>query len=450
LAEIPIDFEGVLATSRKLHDAVYKFLIDQGVPIMFATTPASLIALTVFVFLFGFAAVVQGVVGLGTFFATTILGVITKVRTDNAADFNQVIAAALSELLGYEISPDQFSAGKGPQGLNDRIASIGHALHDLLRSEFVSSGPITPDQGRVNAEKFSGFAINFATGSAFVSILTEAVSVGVLKEFRELGVETAQALGLGRLQRLAMTPLIRNAIQQPYDLYYRNLLRPDRLSEAQVVQAVRSGDMSDDEARQQLAEKGYRDQDINILLDQLSLKVQAGELSRLIRYGQIDQQKAIDALKTQGMLQEDAANLLKSIDESRADTQVSGMLADLEIARLGGFIDQAQLVGLVNDLPLGVEETDMFMRKVGRELERPRKTITFAQLKTAVIGNIVDFSYVDDWLRNEGYSDQDNTILTYEIIEALQSAEAKTAAKKQKAAQLQAAGKPVPPTLLVP
>lgn len=450
MADIPIDFNGVLSTSEKAYDAVRNFLNQKGVPVMFQNTPAALIGVSVFVFLFLIAALVQGVLGLGTFFAVNILGLFTKVRTENARDFNQVIAAALSELLGFELSPDQMGGGNTSGDYQTRIAAIGRALHDQLRGEFISGGEITPDQGRQNAEKFSGFAINFATGSAFIAVLTEACSLGFLKEFRELGEQTAQGLGIGRLQRLAMQPLIRNAIQQPSDLYYRSILRPDRLSEAQVVQAVRSGDMSADDARQQLAEKGYREKDIDILLDQLSLKVQATELSRLIRYSVISQQQAIDALKTQGMTQEDAANYLKSIDESRADTQLTATLSDLETARVDGFLSQDEYVRQLQDLEIGTEEQSAFLRKVGRKLERPRKTLTFAELKNAYVFSDIDLGYVDTWLQNAGYSDQDNVILTLALIRDLKTEDAKAAARKLKADALRAAGKPVPPTLLLP
>jgi len=450
LADIQIDFAGVKATSDKVWDAVYAQCNQHQVPAFVATILAQTAAVCVFVPLFIVAAIVQGVVGVGTWFAVTILGLFTKVRTENASDFNQVIAAALSELLGYEISPDSFSNGQGPQGLNDRITSIGKALHDLLAGEFVSGGEVTPDQGKANAEKFSGFAINFATGSAFLAILTEACSIGFLKEFRELGEQVAQSIGLGRLQRLALQPLIRNAIQQPYDMYYRNLLRADRLSEAQIVQALRAGDLTEDQARQELAYKGYPDRFIDILIDQLSLKVTASELAALIRYNLIDQQTALDGLKTQGMTEDDAKNLLASLDCVRADSHLSSHLSNMESARLAGFIGQDEFVANLQDLGIGKEETDMYLKKVSFQLERPRTTITFAQLKSGVVSGIVDFDYVDTWLKNKGYSDQDNLILTYEIIQALDTAEAKAKAKTTTATKLTAAGKPVPPPLTTP
>lgn len=450
MPEINIDWDALNKTAEQVHDAQYASARRWFMPPFVAAIYAGLEAGIVWGAYFIWQSLVQIVLAGGTYFATTILGVITKARTENARDFNEVIAAALSELLGYEINPDQFSTGQGPQGMNQRVESIGRALHDMLRNEFVQGGEITPEQGKANAEKFSGFAINFATGSAFVSILTEAVSIGFLKQFRELGVETAQALGLGRLQRLAMQPLIRNAIQQPYDAYYRKILRPDRLSEAQAVRAFRAGNMSEDALRDQLASKGYRDQDIDILIDQLSQKVTATEFQKLIRYNAVSEQDAIDRLTNQGMDNDDAKLLLKTVDAGRADSQLSAILGDLETARLEGFLSQDEFTSDVQDLPIGPEEQSLYLKKIGLQLERPRKKLTLAQVKAGVIAGIVDFDYLDTFLKNEGYSDQDNLILTYEVIQALATAEEKAAAKAKKAAALQAKGQPVPAPLTTP
>lgn len=450
MAEIPIDFTGVTAASSRVHDAVNAFGVQHGVPAWIAVIVAHVSAALVFVALFVVAAVVQGVVGVGTFFAVTILGVITKVRTENASDFNQVIAAALSELLGIEISAASIPSGTGPRGIDARITAIGEALHGLLAGEFVVPAPITPEQGQRNAQKFSGYAINFATGSAFISILTEAVSIGFLKEFRELGVETAQALGLGRLQRLALQPLIRNAIQQPSDLYYKGLLRPDRLSEAQIVQALKAGLLEDGAARQMLAEKGYPDPLIDILLNLLATKIPVSDLARLIRYNVITEQQAIEKMTEQGIDPDDAKLLLQSTEAGLADSQVGVTLADAETALLEGFIDQGTWNSIIADLPLTQEQERLYRKRVGFKLERPRKHITFAQLKSGVVEGIIDFDFVDTWLTNQGYTDEEHLILTFEIIQALATAEAKAAAKKTTAGKVAAGGKPVPKPLTTP
>ena len=448
MANIPIDFAGVQKVRDQIFDAERSAGQKYGVPDFLSIPIAHFTSGSVFVMLFLVAALIQGVLGVGTFFATNIMGLISQVRNNNASDFNQVIAASLSELLGTEVDPGSLPGGQGPGATLQRMKAIGAALHDVLSSEMLTGGPITPEQGKANAEKFTGFAINFATASAFISVLTECCSVGFIKDAREIGEMTAEAIGLGRLQRLALEPLIKNAIQTPYDRYYLQQLRPTLLSESQLVTAYRQGLMQEGDVRSQLAQKGYTDEAISILLDQLTQKIGAADLDSLIRYGTIDKQKALDRMFNLGMDSGDALLELAAADQSRADSQLGTIISNLVTARVDGYLDETSFQTFLRALPIGDEEERLILTRVGNQLERPRATISFGELKSAVVNSIVDFDYVDTWLRNKGYSDQDQLILTYEIIEALSTADAKAAAKAKKAAQLQAKGQTVPAAFL--
>lgn len=444
--EIPLNLDDIKITSQEVLDFVRRHLYDNNVPWWLATIIAGIPATIVLVFTVIIAVVVQGVTGLGSWVAVQVLTLISQVRRDNASDFNAVIGAALSEFLGVEISGDDLPAGSGPAGIDARVRAIGDKVHSLLMSEFQLSGPIEPATGADNARKFTGYGINFAVASAFVSILSETCTIGFLKEFRELGVETAQALGLGRLQRLALQPLIRNAIQQPYDLYLKGILRPDRLSEAQIVQALKSGQLDEAAARQMLAEKGYPDNLIDILVNVLAQKIAATELEIAVRYNYITEEQAIQKLTEQGIDEADAKLSLQVAAAKQADAQLSGILADLENQLLEGFIDQGQFSSFVSDLPLTPEAERLYRKKVANKLENPRKRITFGELKTGITNGIVDFDFADSWLEAQGYSAQEHQILVYELIQALADAEAKAAAKNKTKAKAAAKRVPVPPT----
>jgi hypothetical protein len=432
---LPVNFTELADFANKTGDLVENFAEDRQVPgwltkilVPLAATLAILVGIVPVI-------VVTIVVKLGTFFATNILGTILRTRTENAADFNQVIAAAMSEFLGVEISGDDLPTGKGETGITERVRAIGDKLHDLLTREFGGLDEITPERGALNARAFSGFGINFAVSTAFISILSEIESVGLLQNFRELGSETAQALGLGRLQRLALQPLIRNMIQQPYDLYLKGKLRPDRLSESQYVKAYQQGKLDKGDLQQALAEKGYPDNLIDILIEDVTGKIAAGLVARLVRYNLMNEADAIKELVADGLSEDRAGKVLAATFAERGDSQVSGILTDLETARLEGFLDQGSFSSLVDELPLADEEDRLYRKKVADQLERPRKKLTFAQVKSGIVGGILDFDYLDSFLQNEGYSDDDQLYLTYEILLAQQKEQTKEQIAAAKAAR---------------
>jgi hypothetical protein len=444
---IPVSFDDAKENARTTFDAIQALMTEVGVPGFVAGIVGGVTCSIVFLGDVLLVLFVKGLIKVATPFAAGILDVISTARQENPDQFNEVIASAMSEMLGVDVSAGDLPGGKGMENTIARANAIGDKLHDLLTEEFGGLEQIDPEQGAKNARTFSGYAINFAVANSFMAILSEALTIGQLKEFRELGVETAQALGLGRLQRLALQPLIRNMIQQPYDLFLKSKLRPDRLSESQIVRALHAGQLDEGEAKQALAEKGYRDDDIELLIKDLAAKLSITELVHLIRYDEISEDGAIAKLTAAGLPEEDARLQLKAGMEARADAQTSGILSDLQQAIINQDITQEEFSAQLSDLPLTDEEERLFRKRVSALLERPRKTITFAELKAAVVKGDVSFDYVDNWLQREGYNEEDSMILTMSIIHAMENAEAKAAAAAKTAAKAAAAGKPAPATL---
>lgn len=433
--------------AQKYHDIVQRFLQDRNITGFVRDELASKLSNAVLVTEPVLATAIEVIVELLEPFGKALFTAIKDIREANAPEFSDLLASALSDLLSVDISASDVAAGAGGGASTADPGGLGGKLHEALLSMLGGLSEISPATGQENARKFTGFMMNFSFATAALGILGGLVPVGHVDELRELGDELAKNLGLGRLTRLALQPLIRNMIQQPYDLYLKSQLRPDRLSEAQIVRALHAGQIDEGDAHDALAEKGYRDDDIDLLIKDLAAKLSAAELVHLVRYNELTEDAAIEKLKNIGLPEEDARLQLKAAIEARGDSQLSSFLSWLEGARLNGFIDQETFSGLVSDLPLGDEEDRLYRKKVAAQLEYPRKRITFAQLKAAVVGGHVDFTYVDEWLSAEGYSDQDNIVLTMEVIDALQTAEAKAAAKKVAHAKTSAKGKTPPPTM---
>ena len=444
---LPVDADGLKALSKSMYNASFKNLHDQGLPDFANMIISGVVASIGMIPPALFAAFANGVTAVGSFFAVEFLGTVDELKKQNAGDFNNVIAASANELLGTDLTGSQLTGGSGGTSIEQNKA-LGDALIKVFESSlFPAGGEILPGDGADNARKFAGFAINFAMNQGFLSILTESCSLGFLKEFHELPDALKSALGLGRLQRAALAPLVRNCISQPYDLFLKYKLRPDRLAEGQIVHALKSGKLDDTTARQMLAEKGYRDSDIELLITDLAQKLAAGELFTLVRNGDLTLDQAIAKLTDTGMDADNAKLQLKSLSEAKADTIVGGILSDLESAYSDGFISQELYNATLDKLPLSDDEDSLFRLKVGLHQERTRKRVTLAQVQTGIVDGIVDFAYLDAWMSAEGYSDQDQLILTYETLQKLKSAAEKETYKQYKAAALRKAGKPVPPWL---
>lgn len=413
-----------------------------------ATTSSMLLAVEPFI-----RVIVDVLLQLTTPVATSLLRTIGEARKDSAGPINEVIVEAMGELLGVTLTADDVPTGGDLQSNAARARAIGGKLHEVLIAEFTPDGEVTPESGEKAARAFTGFNINFGVTTAFIAIVAEMFSLGQLKEFRELGVTVAENLGLGRLHRQAMKPLMDNTVSKPYDRLLRKRYRQDKLTESQYVKALHRGKLDEQEVRDALAEKGYKDSYIDEIIQQLTAHLTDNELERLVRHGVIEYQLAIDQMRAEGWPEETAQRKLKAIELGKVDSLVDSLLSFYRGSVGNGFMDVDDFRKVLDELPISEAQKVWEIRLAGAPLEFPSKNITLAQLQTAHARGIVDLSYFDAWAKREGYSDED--ILNLELLTFLKEDDATTKAKaKADAAQrkkddacakLKAKGLPCPP-----
>jgi len=74
------------------------------------------------------------------------------------------------------------------------------------------------------------------------------------------------SLGLGWLSWVALSPFLSEAVAAPLQRLYRKEFRNLRITRSLIERALKVGMISEDEARNRLAEMGYPDEDIDIIL----------------------------------------------------------------------------------------------------------------------------------------------------------------------------------------
>lgn len=383
--------------------------------------------------------------------ATTVLKSLGDARNDSAQPLNVVITQALSDLLGVDFAPGDVPVGGSLAANTARARSIGDKLHSVLLAEFAPDGEVTPESGERAARAFTGFNVNFGVTSAFISIVAEMFSLGQFKEFRELGVEVAENLGLGRMHRSAIKPLIDNTIAKPYDRQLRARYRQDKLSESQFVKALHRGRLTEEEIRSELAQKGFKDAYIDEILSEFTLHLSDSELERLVRHGVIPQEDAVKEMQDDGWPAAKAALKLQAIELARTDASVQAILAEYRSLVRERFMDTETFHTLVEQMPLSNEQKTWEIRLAGASLDFPHLRVTQAELTSLLEHGIVDLTYADEWAKGKGYADADalNLELLYfakEKDKAAKAAAAKARADRAAAAAAAKAAGKKPPT----
>lgn len=439
MSEIPTTLQDASDLGHQVADAIYSDLVAHNVPGFIAAPIAHLIGAIPAAggLIFMSVLALLGAVIVPTAVAT--LQAISQLRQDGAPELSKVAAAVMGEFLGFEVPEDHLVGGVGIEANIARAKTLGSALHDLLTHEFGGDGVVTPASGAAAARVFSGYNMNFAAQNAIISVMFDALSLHEFEQVRELGVEVAENLGLGRLHRQAMRPLIDNLIVKPYDRFMREKYRQDTLNEQQTVQAYLTGDIAIADCRRTLAEKGYADNLIDIIIKVYTPHLSEHEIDALVRRGDITRDAGIEALRHNGWTTEFAALKLSAVDAAR-ELRMQQTLAS-ELLQLGKdrYITPEQVALQLRQLNFDDKEQSAMLSVLGTYLEHQYRHFTLSEILYMVDRNIITEQDVDDWAASIGFNDQDRVTLSLFFASKELDYEQAVQAKKDAAAKKKAA-----------
>jgi hypothetical protein len=443
-------------------DAVLGFLTEHGSAQITAQTAANTLSSVVLVLVVVLTVAIGVVFRIGSQVASLVLITLEETRHDNQDAMNGLIAASMSDLLSVEITAEDIPKGGNPAQQLERARVIGAKLHDLLVTEFGgNSGPEGVD-GQKAARAFSGFNINFNTSAALLSVLTEISTVGYIKEFREIGEMMSQGLSLGRLHRQALRPLIDHLITKPYDRQLGTQYRQTRLTDQQYVDALMRGDTSEvnvtgsvydipfnadpssviDDAtfRKHMAEKGYTDADIGIIINAQRAVPGATELEQAVRHGVVGPRFALDALCSTGLSPAFAKMKLRSIELTRTDAVQQHLVTDAFTLARSRHMDELAFQQVLDSTNLTEGEKQGWAARLSLALQHPTKRPTLGELIYLADRAQITQVEIDDWLEKSGYDPQSASIIDLYVLGKELDFDAAQA--KKKAAAEKAASKP--------
>jgi hypothetical protein len=393
------------------------------------------------------------VIYLFTLFAPKLVGLFLKFLADLRAKMDPQVAElavdVLNEMTGAEFSTQDLPTGQDPASHIDRASAVGGRLCALLEREFAPAGTIDPDQGTKAASTFVGFGINFAVANAMITILGELASVGYIKELRELGVEVAQNIGLGRLVRQALRPLVQTTISDPITWALNKKYHPTLLNPAEATRAFLSGDLDAPSYVEEVERRGYDQTRRNALQHQHTTYPTEAQLYLLELTGDIQESDHITYLRMLGYSDE-TIPLVRKAESHELTRRLSFELAHRLVPYvLNGEIDQDTYESVISRFTFSQEEKTALVGFINELKSHPTRRITLAQMQKSVEIGYSDIGELQDFLTAKGYTSDDAQIILYETLLTMSNTKAAATAKAAKTAATAAkaaATTPAPPT----
>ena len=366
------------------------------------------------------------------------LGIIDSMRKGLDQQFAEISVVILGELMGAELASADIPGGNNFSDHIARAERLGSIFHDLLVTEFAGKGTLEPADRVKAAERFSGLLINFGTATGIIATLGGMIPIGHIDEIREIPEEVAKNLGLGRLHRLVMRPLIQTMIAEHYQWFLNLKFRPTQFTVADLVNPFQQEQMPPSLVHDSLARLGYSDDKIAALIRLHQKKAPVADLLRAYRWKEIPRETAIQQIQAMGYSELDAGAVITAYEREREDSHTDSLVSAVIDALKFGNIDEVEARSLLDALPLLDGEKEIILARAQYLRRVPHRSLTLAQIEHLFEVGIFDLTDFDDRVSALGFSDDDTAALRLDILLKLnqqkEAAKAKAEAAAKKAA----------------
>lgn len=332
--------------------------------------------------------------------------------------FYDLAGTILEDLTGVPVDKAALKSSTFGSGRIAGMQTFGADLYNLLAQEFApKNGNLeTPDVAP--AQIFLGFLMNFAIRQGNIEVLTSLLpeDIRVGDGFRAYGELMAKNLGLGRLARMALKPLVTTLVADPLQNSLNAQYRPKRLPKEQAIKAFWRGAISEAQMRKELAEEGYTDARQDWMITDARPILNDREVVHLYLRNVIDQATMNTELGHRGW---SAADILSVLAIERPQ-MTSQEILDLYIfGQLDRDTAKSELLQIGYDV--GVAENLIILAEIKAQIV-PRKrplhgrTRTAMQLHKEFLDGVIDLPEWNTQLTQLGYSLDDIAAMTQDLL----------------------------------
>jgi len=330
--------------------------------------------------------------------------------------FAAFVAPIVAGMFGSEVSETAFESRANS---GDRSAASAE-LVDAFMAAIAGDAGADLEPGDEGAKRIAGAAVTAALEGWFngwiLEMLGECVPIEWLhfKDMTELSEEIIRALGVGRLVRRAISPLVDVTCATPMKWSVNQSFRPTMLGAGTIARQVARGRITVDDARAELAKDGYSDERIDALLNEAARFHSNADIAFMVRAGQWPRGFAQQLLQDAGWLP-DVADTELTIAQLQDIHAFELQMANAAItAYADGRIDAGTLDTYTHGTTIGSQEGAQL-----RELAEARRALrlqplTSSEARAAAKARILAVADYREALRREGRTE--DAILVLELL----------------------------------
>jgi hypothetical protein len=335
---------------------------------------------------------------------------IAEVETEADPILLGMAAAGLSDYFETPISAGQLM-GPGNrshrQGLVDQLSGL---VLSQLFGTFDAGGTITPAAGAKNAERVIGFNLSTALEGWLEGLLGPGFLHDWIPTYADLDDVISENLGLGRLTRRVLTPLMNALIVTPYTQHLNTTFRPSIYSESQAVRAMNRGQLTEPEYYDLMARLGWDREKAGELRVILGPVASLDQIRGFLELGLVDSAGAKTLISAQGYDPVTAGLLLQNIRQDRIRTLRTEAVSVARAMFAARELTEGELDDTLSAAGLTALERDAVKVVAGLQRSRPT-SVPRGTMEDAFELDLVSSAELTGYYEHEGYSARSREIL---------------------------------------
>lgn len=365
------------------------------------------------------SAAISIIIGILDQIMALVLQLFEAAQGEKNSGFYDLAAKVVQDLTGVEVDASVLKSSTFGSGRLPGMEALGGSIFDLLQQEFQPASGNLEEGDDAAAKKFLGFLMNFAIRQGNVETILSLIpeEYRFVDGIREYGELMAKNLGLGRLARRALQPLIQILVSDPLMYKLQNDFRPKRIGASPAIKKFFRDTTFEDQMRKELGQEGYNDDRINDLIADLRPLLSPRDIiDALFRSGTaIDEGFGLGdsfsetQLKKHGYTPDDISVLLRAQRPALKEGEIALLF-------LNGFITHELASGYMAKLGYDSDTAELALQAHSFQHQHQHR-LGLGELKRAFKENIIDLLELKAHLSSQGYSDDDIQIITLDLLQ---------------------------------
>lgn len=325
-------------------------------------------------------------------------------------EIERAAAAALSDYFNAPISVGDISRNRSASSRHAFAENLGSFVLENMFGAFEAPQKLTPDVGRQNAERILGYNIGTTLEGWLGKVVGQTPLTKWIPNWADLDTVMQQTLGLGRINRRIIGPLLKTLVADPFQWDLNRRFTPVLFTAPQLVRLRNKKLMTDGDYFEQMSWLGYDISKASKLRSVMSRLPEKEDVAKMLELGLITKERARAVYEGLGFT-ETGAEIMVAVTE---DDRIRNINNAIESTARDMFrdreIDEPELKATLRAAGRSDAEVQAFVGLVLLERSRPRP-LPRGLMEKAFREAFIPLGRLREFYETEGYSLEDRFLL---------------------------------------